>query len=140
MADPGPASSALCPMCREPLKPGANACVWCGFLLQEAMQREEACRSRKALLGTVRPSATQFSYGDRLAWLALTLLVPTGLVVGQGGVITVLSSLLLLGLVGVGFILLIRGAFMRALGYGVAFGVGVGVFLIILLAWGVAFH
>ena len=128
----------VCPMCREPLKPAANACVWCGFLLKEEMQRKQATLRRKKILGRPRSTTETIGKDDYAACLVLALIAPVGLAAGRGGVLTGLSALVLLIPMGLGLIALCTAQFRRFLAYLLAGAIGTGLFIILMVAYNFA--
>lgn len=134
-AQPEETGAGVCPMCRERLKPGANACVWCGYLLHEHMQRVHATQRRAKILGRSRVRSEPITSGDWVCCLMLGLIAPVGLVAGQGGAVTVLSALLLLIAAGMGFIALVTAQLQRLLAYLLAGAIGTGLFIILLVAY-----
>ena len=134
---PGTDEHGACPMCREALKPNANACVWCGYLLSEEKRNARAADRRGKKLGRSDADEKPRSIGweHYVGCAYLTVVGPCGLVAGEGGVLTLISALLLAFPLVTGFASLITGRFTITLAYLLAGGIGTGLTIILLVAY-----
>jgi len=124
-----------CPMCRESLKPNANACVWCGYLLSEEKRNAKAADRRTKKLGRSAEKPRPIGWEHYVACAYLTVLGPCGLVAGEGGVLTIVSALLLAFPLVTGIASLLTGRFTITLAYLLAGGIGTGLTIILLVAY-----